>query len=61
MDDKQATNIAMLIDFETLNYGDDFDFSLDAVVNDMPASEFLKKIMQANRRWYKYANIKGRR
>jgi len=61
MDDKQATNIAGLIEFDTVKYGDDQDFSLDTVVERMPSTDYICKLIYADEHWFRNVKIKGKR
>jgi hypothetical protein len=63
MDDKQATNIAGLIEFDTVIYGDDDDrdSSLDTIVERIPATYYMYKLLYADEDWYLNVKIKGKR
>ena len=61
MDDKQATNIAGLIEFDTVIYGDYQDSSLDTVVERIPATDYMYKLLYADQDWHLNVKIKGKR
>ena len=61
MNDKQATNIASLIIFETVQCNSSMAQSLNTVVVDLTTSEYMAKLKNANKHWFKYVKVKGRR
>ena len=60
MNDKQAANIASLIIFEVVELDDGMSHTLNTVVKGIAADDYMAKIQNANKHWFKYVKVKGR-